>query len=123
MQLIENVSETTGLGLGVHVTVNPKDAQSYFVTDGQKDIAACFDRTTSRVKAALRFDWEPNVRKLREAWIKGGTLTIKKIYPDPSDRPVRLPRHQGQQDRLGNGADGRAVRRGRLAARRRSRSR
>ena len=24
MQLIENVSETTGLGLGVHVTVNPE---------------------------------------------------------------------------------------------------
>ena len=42
MQMVENVSETTGLGLGVHVTVNPKDAQSYFVTDGQKDIAACF---------------------------------------------------------------------------------
>lgn len=83
MQLIENVSETTGLGLGVHVTVNPKDAQSYFVTDGQKDIAACFDRTTSRVKAALKFDWTPNVAELRNAWIKGGTLTIKKIYPDP----------------------------------------
>jgi thiocyanate desulfurase len=83
MQLIENVSETTGLGLGVHVTVNPKDAQSYFVTDGQKDIAACFDRTTSRVKAALRFDWTPNVPELRDAWMKGGTLTIKKIYPDP----------------------------------------
>src|SRR5882757_6360355 len=61
MQLVENVSATTGLGLGVHVTVNPKDAQSYFVTDGQKDIAACFDRTTSKVKAALRFDWTPNV--------------------------------------------------------------
>ena len=44
MELMENVSETTGLGLGVHVTINPKDAQSYFVTDGQKDIAACFDR-------------------------------------------------------------------------------
>ena len=43
MELIENVAETTGLGLGVHVTINPKDAQSYFVTDGQKDIAACFD--------------------------------------------------------------------------------
>jgi len=83
MQLIENVSETTGLGLGVHVTVNPKDAQSYFVTDGQKDIAAVFDRTTSRVKAALKFDWTPNVPQLREAWTKGGTLTIKKIYPDP----------------------------------------
>ncbi len=82
MQMVENVSETTGLGLGVHVTVNPKDAQSYFVTDGQKDIAACFDRTTSKVKAALKFDWAPNVPDLRDAWIKGGTLTIKKIYPD-----------------------------------------
>ncbi|MDP1963781.1 MAG: hypothetical protein Q8K93_16435 [Reyranella sp.] len=82
MQMIENVAETTGLGLGVHVTVNPKDAQSYFVTDGQKDIAACFDRTTSKVKAALKFDWTPNVPELRDAWIKGGTLTIKKIYPD-----------------------------------------
>lgn len=83
MELIENVSESTGLGLGVHVTVNPKDAQSYFVTDGQKDIAACFDRTTSKVKACLRFDWTPNVANLREAWIKGGTLTIKRIYADP----------------------------------------
>ncbi|MDP1841315.1 MAG: hypothetical protein Q8L19_22680 [Reyranella sp.] len=82
MQMVENVSETTGLGLGVHVTVNPKDAQSYFVTDGQKDIAACFDRTTSKVKAALKFDWAPNVPDLRDAWIKGGTLTIRKIYPD-----------------------------------------
>jgi hypothetical protein len=51
MQLVENVSEATRLGLGVHVTVNPRDAQSYFVTDGQKDIAAHFDRNTSRVKA------------------------------------------------------------------------
>ena len=119
MELIENVSESTGLGLGVHVTVNPKDAQSYFVTDGQKDIAACFDRTTSKVKAALRFDWTPNVADLREAWIKGGTLTIKTHLSRSQDRPVRLQGHQGQQDRLGNGADGRAVRRRGLAARRR----
>ena len=84
MQLIENVSESTGLGLGVHVTVNPRDAQSYFVTDGQKDIAACFDRTTSTVKAALRFDWTANVARLREAWLGGGTLTIRRTHPDPS---------------------------------------
>ncbi len=39
------------------------------------------------------------------------------------DRQVRLPRHQGPEDRLGNGADGRAVRRGRHApGRRRPRS-
>ena len=65
MELMENVSETTGLGLGVHVTVNPQDAQCYFVTDGQKDIAACFDRTTSRVMAALKFDWAGNSHRSR----------------------------------------------------------
>jgi len=60
MEVMENVAETTGLGLGVHVTIDPKTAERYFVTDGQKDIAACFDRRTSRVIAALRYDWEPN---------------------------------------------------------------
>ena len=79
---MENVAETTGLGLGVHVTVNPADAQCYFVTDGQKDIAACFDRMTSRVMAALKFDWAGNSPNLADCWQKGGTLTISKIYPD-----------------------------------------
>lgn len=82
MQLIENVSETTGLGLGVHVCINPKDAQSYFVTDGQKDIAACFDRTTSRVKVALKFDWAAKSTTLARAWQDGGVLKISKIHPD-----------------------------------------
>lgn len=82
MELLENVSETTGLGLGVHVTINPKDAQSYFVTDGQKDIAACFDRNSSRVIAALKYDWVSNTTSMSECWQKGGTLKISKIYPD-----------------------------------------
>jgi len=84
MQVMENVSEATGAWLGVHVTVNPKDAQSYFVTDGQKDIAACFDRTTSQVKAALKFDWKANSHDLSRAWQDGGVLKISKIYPDPA---------------------------------------
>ena len=83
MEVIDNVAERTGLGLGVHVTIDPKAADRYFVTDGQKDIAACFDRRTSRVIAALKFDWVPNVRNLPEAWQKGGVLKISKIYPDP----------------------------------------
>jgi hypothetical protein len=83
MELMENVSETTGLGLGVHVTIDPKNADRYFVTDGQKDIAACFDRRTSRVIAALKYDWVPNVRNLADGWKKGGVLKISKIYPDP----------------------------------------
>ncbi|MGE5779106.1 MAG: hypothetical protein ACM30D_07335, partial [Hyphomicrobiales bacterium] len=70
MEVMENVAETTGLGLGVHVNIDPKTAERYFVTDGQKDIAACFDRRTSRVIAALKYDWVPNVRNLAEAWQK-----------------------------------------------------
>jgi len=83
MEVIENVAESTGLGLGVHVTIDPKTGERYFVTDGQKDIAACFDRHTSRVIAALKYDWVPNVRDLANAWRKGGVLKISKIYPDP----------------------------------------
>src|SRR5436189_1487527 len=65
MEVMENVAETTGLGLGVHVNIDPKTAERYFVTDGQKDIAACFDRRTSRVIAALKYDWVPNVASCR----------------------------------------------------------
>jgi hypothetical protein len=84
MEVMENVAETTGLGLGVHVTVDPKTAERYFVTDGQKDIAACFDRRTSRVIAALKYDWEPNDQNLAMGWRNGGVLKISKIYPDPA---------------------------------------
>ena len=120
MQLVENVSETTGLGLGVHVTVNPKDAQSYFVTDGQKDIAACFDRTTSKVKAALQVRLDAQRARAARRLDEGRHAHHQEDLSRSDDRPLRLPRHQGQQDRLGNGADGRAVRRGRLDARRRA---
>jgi len=84
MEVMENVAETTGLGLGVHVCIDPKTAERYFVTDGQKDIAACFDRRTSRVIVALKYDWEPNDQNLAMAWRNGGTLKISKIYPDPA---------------------------------------
>lgn len=97
MELMENVAEKTGLGLGVHVTINPADAQSYFVTDGQKDIAACFDRTTSDVIAALKFDWTGNSPNLSECWLKGGTLTISKIYPDPTTGKFDYEGTKGQK--------------------------
>lgn len=35
-----NVSDITGLGLGVHTTINPKDAKSFAVSDG-KVTASC----------------------------------------------------------------------------------
>lgn len=82
MNLIEDVAETTGLGLGVHVTISP-DAKKFSVGDGQKDIFGVFDRETSKVDAAVFFDWEPNIKTVKEAWSGGGKLIVKKIYPDP----------------------------------------
>lgn len=35
LMIAENVSDSTGLGLGVHTTINPKDAESYAVSDGE----------------------------------------------------------------------------------------
>ncbi len=82
MNLVEDVAETTGLGLGVHVTVAP-EATSFAVADGQKDVFGIFDRATSKVLAAYFYDWEPRVKSLKEAWTGGGTLTMKRIDPDP----------------------------------------
>lgn len=82
MNLVEDVAETTGLGLGVHVTVAP-EATSFAVADGQKDVFGIFDRATSKVIAAYFYDWEPRVKSLKEAWTGGGILTMKRIDPDP----------------------------------------
>ena len=123
MELIENVSETTGLGLGVHVTINPKDAQSYFVTDGQKDIAACFDRTSSRVIAALKYRLGGQLKRSAQLLEEGRHAQDLQNLSGCEDRQVRLSRHQGPEDRVGNGADGRIVRRGRHDPRRFCRTR
>ncbi|MET0253162.1 MAG: hypothetical protein ABW214_03950, partial [Terrimicrobiaceae bacterium] len=106
MTLIEDVAETTGLGLGVHVTITP-DAQAFAVADGQKDVIAFFDRATSKVRAALYFEWKPNSSILKEAWTKGGTMTIKRIYPDPdkantTSRATMASRLNGRCPRAGN---------------------
>jgi hypothetical protein len=54
LMIAENVSDSTGLGLGVHTTIDPSTAETYAVSDGQKDIVALFDRRTTAVKAAFR---------------------------------------------------------------------
>ena len=36
LMIAENVSDSTGLGLGVHTTINPATAEEYAVSDGQK---------------------------------------------------------------------------------------
>jgi hypothetical protein len=112
MEVIENVSETTGLGLGVHVTVNPKDAQSYFVTDGQKDIAACFDRETSRVISALKFRLGGEFKGASHVLDPGGQAQDLQDLPGCENREVRLSGHQRPEARMGNGADGGIVRGG-----------
>jgi len=85
MQVMGKRLRSDGAWLGVHVTVNPKDAQSYFVTDGQKDIAACFDRTTSQVKAALKFDWKANSHDLSRA------CRMEAFSRSPRFNPIRRP--------------------------------
>jgi hypothetical protein len=82
LSIAENVSDTTGLGLGVHTTINPGDAESYAVSDGQKDVFAVFDRRTTAVRAAFRYDWVGHSKTLKDGWVKGGTLRVTRIYAD-----------------------------------------
>jgi len=84
MELEENISETTGLGLGVHTTIRPSDAKSYCISDGQKDIFAWFDRASTRVLQAFRYDWEGASPNLADCWTGGGVLKITRIKPDPT---------------------------------------
>lgn len=84
MNLVSDVAEKTGLGLGVHVTSTP-DATGFAVADGQKDIFAEFDRETEKVRSAWFFDWEPNNKTLARAWLDGGTVTIKRLKPTLPD--------------------------------------
>ena len=43
MNLREDISETTGIGLGVHTVIYP-DARGFACADGQKDVCAFFNR-------------------------------------------------------------------------------
>jgi hypothetical protein len=84
LELEENIAETTGLGLGVHTTIRPSDAKSYCISDGQKDIFAWFDRASTRVLQAFRYDWQGKSPNLADCWTGGGTLLISRIKPDPA---------------------------------------
>lgn len=84
MNKMEDVAETTGIGLGVHITVYA-DAKGFAAADGQKDVCAFFDRAVAeektKVQAAFRADWVGNQPDgpLPENWSKGGTLRIVKL--------------------------------------------
>jgi hypothetical protein len=45
MNLLENIAETTGIGVGVHTVIFP-DASGLFGLGGQKDVVAFFPRAT-----------------------------------------------------------------------------
>jgi len=90
MELMENVAETTGLGLGVHVTIDPKTAERYFVTDGQKDIAACFDRLALRQRARMLGRLLASVGPLALAVVGGGAFAKYAMFARLPEVPVSL---------------------------------
>lgn len=82
MELLEDIAETTGLGLGVHTVIFP-DGTGFGCADGQKDVAAFFSRArgSEKTKAlmAFRADWIPNAPNLGDTWIKGGTIRLTRL--------------------------------------------
>jgi hypothetical protein len=86
MNRLEDVAETTGIGLGVHTTIYP-DASGFAGADGQKDVCAFFNRAgageKTKVLAAFRADWVGSVPNsgMEENWAKGGTLRIQRLLP------------------------------------------
>jgi hypothetical protein len=88
MNLLENIAETTGIGVGVHTVIFP-DASGFSCSDGQKDVVAFFTRATgpqkTKVIAAFRFDWYGNETDgaLEDNWFKGGKVRITKLVVAP----------------------------------------
>ena len=83
MELMEDIADSTGIGLGVHTTIYP-DANGFAGADGQKDICAFFNRARgnekTKVLMAFRGDWVPkNKTSLERGWIDGGTLRLTRL--------------------------------------------
>jgi hypothetical protein len=87
LELLEDISETTGMGLGVHTCIYP-DGKGFSCGDGQKDVVAFFTRATGRLETskvqdggAFRADWKGNEPNLGDTWTGGGTLTLTRLTP------------------------------------------
>ncbi|MFA5919869.1 MAG: hypothetical protein WC856_01090 [Methylococcaceae bacterium] len=84
MHLVEDIAESTGLGLGVHTVIYP-DATGFAGADGQKDVCAFFNRPgideKTQTLAAFRADWfGKNPRgSLAANWLEGGTLRLTRL--------------------------------------------
>src|SRR6516162_8807183 len=75
MTLVEDIAESTGIGLGVHTVIYP-DAEGFACADGQKDIVAFFNRARdaekTKVLMAFRADWSAkNKDSLERCWSDG----------------------------------------------------
>ncbi|MCY2938954.1 MAG: hypothetical protein NTV55_11430 [Planctomycetota bacterium] len=84
MELLEDVAESTGLGLGVHT--NPfVDGTGFCCSDGQKDVTGFFSRARGNEKtkalAAFRADWIPNAPHMGDTWMKGGKIILHRLAP------------------------------------------
>ena len=84
MDLLEDIAESTGIGLGVHTVPFP-DGSGFACADGQKDVAAFFTRARGEEKTkvlnAFRADWVPNAAGLAETWTKGGRIILTRLIP------------------------------------------
>ena len=88
MNLLENIAETTGVGLGVHTVIFP-DASGFSVArrpEGHRRFLQARDRPSQdEVIEAFRFDWignEPN-GLLEDNWFKGGKVRITRLVKAP----------------------------------------
>jgi hypothetical protein len=84
MNLLEDVADSTGVGLGVHTTVYP-DGRGFAGADGQKDVCAFFNRPglqdKTEVLQAFRADWigRNQTGSLEANWLEGGTLRLMRL--------------------------------------------
>ena len=88
MNLLENIAETTGIGVGVHTVIFP-DATGFSGSDGQKDVVAFFTRASGTAKtqviAAFRFDWygKETDGTLERNWFGGGKVRVTRLVQAP----------------------------------------
>lgn len=83
MELVEDIAESTGIGLGVHTMIYP-DGKGFAAADGQKDVCAFFNRAKGKEKTqvlmAFRSDWEAKDKtSLARCWLGGGTLRLTRL--------------------------------------------
>jgi thiocyanate desulfurase len=100
MELLEDISDTTGIGLGVHTVIYP-DGKGFACADGQKDVAAFFTRARgnekTKVEMAFRADWIPNAPNLGDTWLKGGTLRLTRLEQPKETGKYELQGTQGNK--------------------------